>query len=254
MSFSRWQKLSAPSTAMAVLISRLVHIRIGAHARKDISCPLEPLGKLRERKYVDGLSRGTRRPHPRLNPCYSSGDESWKRSCCPLCEPAWRGRAFSRPCCRRPPTRARPLTVQVRYRPVWKPVEIKYSYVGFTTAYNCDAFESKVKNILLALGANPLTKVQANGCIDVNRPSRNFFVTITTATPIAASEAKEPDEQSDAGADRAPHGQEGSAEDRAVPGAVEDSRPVTRAPAQPGAGRLRADGRPARQECCRSSA
>src|SRR5688572_26780772 len=54
---------------------------------------------------------------------------------------------------------------------VWQPVEIKYSYVGFTTAYNCDAFESKVKTILLALGATPLTKVQANGCIDVNRPS-----------------------------------------------------------------------------------
>ena len=75
---------------------------------------------------------------------------------------------------------------------VWKPVEIKYSYVGFTTAYNCDAFESKVKNILLTLGAPSQTKVQANGCIDVNRPSRNFFVTITTATAIPASEAKEP--------------------------------------------------------------
>jgi hypothetical protein len=75
---------------------------------------------------------------------------------------------------------------------VWKPVEIKYSYVGFTTAYNCDSFESKVKSILLTLGATPLTKVKANGCIDVNRPSRNFFVTVTTATPIPASEAKEP--------------------------------------------------------------
>jgi hypothetical protein len=75
---------------------------------------------------------------------------------------------------------------------VWKPVEIKYSYVGFTTAYNCDAFESKVKNILLTLGAPAQTKVQANGCIDMNRPSRNFFVTITTATAIPASEAKEP--------------------------------------------------------------
>lgn len=74
---------------------------------------------------------------------------------------------------------------------VWKPVEIKYSYVGFTTAYNCDAFESKVKTILLALGAAPQTRVQANGCINVTRPSRNFFVTITTATPIPASEAKE---------------------------------------------------------------
>jgi hypothetical protein len=75
---------------------------------------------------------------------------------------------------------------------VWKPVEVKYSYVGFTTAYNCDSFESKVKAILLKLGAPELTRVQANGCIDINRPSRNFFVTITTATPIPASEAKEP--------------------------------------------------------------
>jgi len=74
---------------------------------------------------------------------------------------------------------------------VWKPVEIKYSYVGFTTAYECDAFESKVKSILLRLGAAPQTRVQANGCINT-RPSRNFFVTVTTATPIPASEAKEP--------------------------------------------------------------
>jgi len=33
--------------------------------------------------------------------------------------------------------------------------------------------------------------VQANGCINT-RPSRNFFVTVTTATPIPVSEAKEP--------------------------------------------------------------
>jgi hypothetical protein len=75
---------------------------------------------------------------------------------------------------------------------VWKPVEIKYSYVGFTTAYNCDAFEAKVRSILLTLGAPPQTRVQANGCIDVNRPSRNFFVTINSAAVIPASEAKEP--------------------------------------------------------------
>lgn len=74
---------------------------------------------------------------------------------------------------------------------VWKPVEIKYSYVGFTTAYDCDSFEAKVKSILLKLGAAPQTKVQANGCI-ATRPSRNFFVTVTTATPIPASDAKEP--------------------------------------------------------------
>ena len=62
---------------------------------------------------------------------------------------------------------------------VWKPVEIKYSYVGFTTAYNCDAFEAKVKNILVSLGAAPQTKVQANGCIDVTRPSRNTLLSLS---------------------------------------------------------------------------
>ena len=75
---------------------------------------------------------------------------------------------------------------------VWKPVEIKYSYVGFTTAYNCDAFEQKVRSILLRLGAPEQTRVQANGCIDVTRPSRNFFVKINSAAVIPASEAKEP--------------------------------------------------------------
>jgi hypothetical protein len=73
---------------------------------------------------------------------------------------------------------------------VWKPVEIRYSYTGFTTAYNCDAFESKMKQILERVGAPPQTRVQANGCIDLNRPSRNFFVTITTATPVPESEAQ----------------------------------------------------------------
>lgn len=70
---------------------------------------------------------------------------------------------------------------------VWQPQEIKYSYVGFTSAYNCDAFESKLKNILKTLGAHPETQVRASGC-DLNRPARNFFVTITTATPVPATE------------------------------------------------------------------
>lgn len=69
---------------------------------------------------------------------------------------------------------------------VWQPQEIKYSYVGFTTAYNCDAYESKVRNILKTLGAHPDTKVRATGC-DFNRPTRNFFVTVITATPVPAT-------------------------------------------------------------------
>jgi hypothetical protein len=70
----------------------------------------------------------------------------------------------------------------------WKVQEIRYSYVGFTTAYNCDAAEDKLKEILLALGAHPGTQVRATGC-NMNRPSRNFFVTITSATPVPATDA-----------------------------------------------------------------
>lgn len=72
---------------------------------------------------------------------------------------------------------------------VWRPQEIRYSYVGFTTAYNCDAAEDKLKQILLKVGAHPQTKVRATGC-NLNRPAKNFFITITTATPVAATEAK----------------------------------------------------------------
>src|ERR1044072_7536409 len=69
----------------------------------------------------------------------------------------------------------------------WKVQEIRYTYVGFTTAYNCDAAEDKIKQILLTLGAHPSTKVRASGC-NLNRPARNFFVTITAATPTPAAD------------------------------------------------------------------
>jgi len=68
---------------------------------------------------------------------------------------------------------------------VWKPVEIRYSYMAFTSAYNCDSAEAALKRILLALGAHPQTRVRATGCF-MERPSRNFFITVTTATPVAA--------------------------------------------------------------------
>jgi hypothetical protein len=70
----------------------------------------------------------------------------------------------------------------------WKTQEIRYSYVGFTTAYDCDAMESRLKEILHALGAHEQTRVSAQGCM-FSRPSRNFFITITTATPIPVTDA-----------------------------------------------------------------
>ena len=84
------------------------------------------------------------------------------------------------------------LPLQAEDAPVqsaWKVQEITYSYVGFTTAYNCDSAETKIKSILTTLGAHPNTKVRATGCPS-NGPSRNFFVNITAATPVPADEAK----------------------------------------------------------------
>ena len=71
----------------------------------------------------------------------------------------------------------------------WKTQEVKYSYIAFTTAYDCDSAAQKIKAILKELGAHPNTKVSTSGC-NFNRPSRNFFVTITAATPIPSAEAQ----------------------------------------------------------------
>ena len=71
----------------------------------------------------------------------------------------------------------------------WKVQEINYSYLGFTTLYSCDAVEDKVKEILKTLGAHPKSKVRATGCPS-NRPSRNFFLTITLASPVPVADAK----------------------------------------------------------------
>jgi hypothetical protein len=69
----------------------------------------------------------------------------------------------------------------------WKTQEIRYSYTGFTTAYDCDAAEDRIRAILRALGAHEQTRVMAQGCT-LNRPSRNFFITITTATPVPVAD------------------------------------------------------------------
>lgn len=72
----------------------------------------------------------------------------------------------------------------------WQVQEINYSYVGFTTAYDCDSAADKVKLILTTLGAHPSTKVRASGC-PLNRPSKTFFLTITAATAVPAADVRQ---------------------------------------------------------------
>lgn len=72
----------------------------------------------------------------------------------------------------------------------WKLQELTYSHNAYTTAYDCDSAADKIKAILVAAGAHPDTQVRANGCPS-NRPSRNFFVTITTAIAVPAADMKD---------------------------------------------------------------
>jgi hypothetical protein len=84
---------------------------------------------------------------------------------------------------------AAPDSATVQYE--WRPQQIRYSYTAFTTAYDCDAAAAKLKDILTTLGAHPQTQVRASGC-NMNRPSRMFFITITTATPVAVADDTRP--------------------------------------------------------------
>ena len=55
---------------------------------------------------------------------------------------------------------------------VWTPKEATFNYMGFTTKYSCEGLVSKVKSVLLSLGArrSDLT-VYGTGCLDPGRPA-----------------------------------------------------------------------------------
>jgi hypothetical protein len=74
---------------------------------------------------------------------------------------------------------------------VWKPVDLQFSYHGFTTSYSCDGLEGRMRAILQALGAHPQTRVSATGC-PTNGPSDHAFVHISGAFPVLAADAPKP--------------------------------------------------------------
>jgi hypothetical protein len=55
---------------------------------------------------------------------------------------------------------------------VWTPKQTSFTYMGFTTKYSCEGLASKVKSVLLSLGARreDLT-VSSTGCLDAGRPA-----------------------------------------------------------------------------------
>jgi hypothetical protein len=70
---------------------------------------------------------------------------------------------------------------------VWKPQEIDFHFQSFTTFYSCQALESRVEQILLALGADKKSlQVRSNGC-EGGRIARLPYVRIKVMSAVEAT-------------------------------------------------------------------
>jgi hypothetical protein len=65
----------------------------------------------------------------------------------------------------------------------WEHRHATFSYIGITTAYNCDALASQVGRILVYLGARKDAKVSARGC-PLDLPSHAAWVDADFDVPI----------------------------------------------------------------------
>lgn len=70
---------------------------------------------------------------------------------------------------------------------LWKEQKIAFRYQSFTTFYTCSGLESKLKRILLALGARRDTTVRARGCISSNDIDRMPLAEINAISPVEAT-------------------------------------------------------------------
>ena len=73
----------------------------------------------------------------------------------------------------------------------WQVQEIRYSYSGFNVGYNCDAAERRLKEMLLALGVHPQTRVLARGC-NSSAPANQFFISVTIASLVPVADRATP--------------------------------------------------------------
>jgi hypothetical protein len=70
---------------------------------------------------------------------------------------------------------------------LWKPQELTFYYQSFTTFYSCSSLETKVKRLLIAVGAHRDLRVRTRSCISSNAINRMPFVEITMLSPVEAT-------------------------------------------------------------------
>jgi hypothetical protein len=72
---------------------------------------------------------------------------------------------------------------------VWKPQELTFYFQSFTTFYSCSSLETKVKRLLIAVGAHRDLKVRTRGCMTGSEIARNRmpYVEIKLLSPVEAT-------------------------------------------------------------------
>jgi len=73
---------------------------------------------------------------------------------------------------------------------VWTPREASFTYMGFTTRYSCEGLVSKVRSVLLSLGARRKDLiVYGTGCLDAGRPAPapGVRIRMNVLTPAGSS-------------------------------------------------------------------
>jgi hypothetical protein len=70
---------------------------------------------------------------------------------------------------------------------VWKAQEVTFYFQSFTTFYSCSSLETKVKRLLVAVGAHRDLKVRTRGCMSSNAISRMPHVEIKLLSPVEAT-------------------------------------------------------------------
>ena len=76
----------------------------------------------------------------------------------------------------------------------WEAQQVRFRYLGINTVYACDGIQSKIKALLLAIGARDDVRIEAKCLVASSDLQRNIKVLLAFAVPVVADSAGLADE------------------------------------------------------------
>jgi hypothetical protein len=70
---------------------------------------------------------------------------------------------------------------------IWKEQRVTFYFQSFTTFYSCSSLETKIRRILIAVGASPDMRLRTRGCVSHNDVARAPYVQIELIAPVEAT-------------------------------------------------------------------